>query len=88
MGSSVHGISQARNYTELPFPSQGDLSDPGIKPASLRSPALAGGFFTTSATWEVVMVNSFHLIQLSVGRYQRSLSEGVMCIDVIVSSGM
>ena len=27
----------------LPFPSPGDLPDPGIKPAS---PALAGGFFT------------------------------------------
>ena len=31
---------------------QGSLPDPGIKPASLASPALAGGFFTTSATWE------------------------------------
>ena len=27
-------------------------SDPGIEPVSLMSPALAGGFFTTSATWE------------------------------------
>ena len=26
--------------------------DPGIKTVSLTSPALAGGFFTTSATWE------------------------------------
>ena len=34
-----------------PFP--GDLSDSGIEPAS---PALAGGFFTTSATWEAHMV--------------------------------
>ena len=24
----------------------------GVKPTSLTSPALAGGFFTTSATWE------------------------------------
>ena len=31
---------------------QGDLPDPGIQPASLTSPALAGGFFTTSATWD------------------------------------
>ena len=29
----------------------GDLPEPGIKPASLASPALAGGFFTTSTTW-------------------------------------
>ena len=30
----------------------GDLPDPGIEPMSLMSPALAGGFFTASATWE------------------------------------
>ena len=34
----------------LLFPSPGDLPDPGIKLASLASPALAGTFFTTSAT--------------------------------------
>ena len=37
----------------MPFPSPGDLSDPGIKPRSLMSPGLAGRFFTTSSTWEV-----------------------------------
>ena len=31
-----------------------DLPDPGIEPASLMSPALAGRFFTTSATWEAL----------------------------------
>ena len=36
----------------LPFPLPGDIPDPGIKPTSLMSPALADGFFTTSATWE------------------------------------
>ena len=30
----------------VPFPAPGDLPDPGIEPASLASPALAGGFFT------------------------------------------
>ena len=35
----------------MPF-SKGDLSDPGIDPHSLMSPALAGRFFTTSTTWE------------------------------------
>ena len=34
-GSSVHGISQARILEWVPFPSPGDLPDPGIKPASL-----------------------------------------------------
>ena len=45
-GSSVHGILQARYWSELPFPSPGDLPDPGIEPASLMSPVLAGRFFT------------------------------------------
>ena len=34
------------------MPSSWDLPDPGIKPISLASPALAGRFFTTSAAWE------------------------------------
>ena len=36
----------------LSCPPPGDLLDPGIEPMSLMSPALAGGFFTASATWE------------------------------------
>ena len=36
-GFSVHGIFQARILEWLPFPSPGDLPNPGIKP---RSPAL------------------------------------------------
>ena len=51
LGSCVHGISQARILEWLPCPTTEDLPDPGIKLTSL-SPALAGGFFTTSATWE------------------------------------
>ena len=30
---------------------QGIIPNPGIEPASLMSPPLTGGFFTTSATW-------------------------------------
>ena len=40
------------SWNGLPFPSAGDLPDSGIKLESLMSPALAGGFFTTSTTWE------------------------------------
>ena len=43
-GSSVHGTLQAR-ILECPFPSPGDLPDPGTEPPSLTSPAVAGGFF-------------------------------------------
>ena len=45
-GFSVSGISQARILSGLPFLPPGDLPNPGIKP---RSPALAGGFFTTES---------------------------------------
>ena len=34
-------------------PSPGDIPNPGIKPVSLTSPALADEFFTIRATWEV-----------------------------------
>ena len=41
------GFSRQEYWSGLPFPSPGDLPDPGIKPESPESPALAGGFFTT-----------------------------------------
>ena len=34
-------------WSGLPLPSPGDVLNPGIKPNSLGSPALAGGFFTS-----------------------------------------
>ena len=51
-GSSVHGISRQEHWNGLPFPLPGDLPDPAIKRSFLMSLALAGWFFTTSATWE------------------------------------
>ena len=46
------GFSRQEYWSRLPFPPAGDLHDPGIKPTFLASPALAGEFFTTNATWE------------------------------------
>ena len=46
------GFSRQEYCSGLLFPSAGDLLHPGIKPTSPGAPALAGGFFTTSATWE------------------------------------
>jgi len=46
-GSSVLVIVQARRLEWVAISPPGDLPDPGIKPASLASSALAGGFFTT-----------------------------------------
>ena len=44
-GSSVQGISQSQDYwSGLPFPSPGDLPNPGIE---LRSPALQADALTS-----------------------------------------
>ena len=40
-------FSRQEYWNGLPFPPPGDLPNPGIKPVSLESPALAGRFFTT-----------------------------------------
>ena len=45
--SSIHGFSREEYWSGLPFPSPGDLPNPGIEP---RSPALAGRFLTIWAT--------------------------------------
>ena len=50
--SAIHGILQARTLEWVAMPSSRESSQPGIEPTSLMSPALAGGFVTTSATWE------------------------------------
>ena len=58
------GFSRQENWTGLPCPPPGDLPDPGIKPISLTSPALAGGLFTTSTIWEAVSCLLVKVIQL------------------------
>ena len=62
-GSSAHGIFQARilewAHWSGPFPTLGDLPDPGIKPESCASPALAGGFFTNRATKSIVVLGTW-----------------------------
>ena len=41
------GFSRQEYWSGLPFPSKGDLPNPGIEHASPASPAVAGRFFTT-----------------------------------------
>ena len=64
-GSSVHGILQARILQWVAMPSSRGSSNPGIKPSYLLSPALAGWFFTTSATWEA---HTFTYIKVQFSR--------------------
>ena len=53
---AVHKILQQEYQSGLPCPPPGDLPNPGIEPMSLTSPALADGFFSTSTTWEALLL--------------------------------
>ena len=46
------GFSRQEYWSGVPCPPPGDFPNLGIEPMSPMSPALAGGFFTTSTTWE------------------------------------
>ena len=48
------GFSRQEYWSGWPCPPPGHPPDLGIEPASLMSLALAGGYFTTSATWEAL----------------------------------
>ena len=69
------GILQARILEWVAIPPPGDLPDPGIEPASLRSLALAGRFFTTSttATREAPVFGP-----LALAKYQKSILMGYL----------
>ena len=46
-GSSVHGPTRQEYCSGLPFPTRGDLPDPGVEHTSSASPASVSGFFIT-----------------------------------------
>ena len=55
MDSSLHPsmeFSRQEYWSGLPYHPPGDFPDPGIEFTSFTSSALAGRFFTTSASWE------------------------------------
>ena len=62
------GFPRQQYWNGLLFPTPGDLPDPGTEPASLVSPALAGGFFTASATWKALyikyIINTYNIISI------------------------
>ena len=70
------GFSRQEYWSGLPFPTPGDLPDPGIEPTSLMSPALAGGFFITSTTWEAQSPSDFVLESSPYYSIPRQKSDG------------
>ena len=55
------GFSRQELWSGLPCPLPGNLPDPGIEPTSLKSPALAGGCFITSALGSTLSPRLFSL---------------------------
>jgi len=53
------GFSRQEYWSGLPCSPPRDLPNLEIEPIPLMSPEFAGGFFTTSATWEAQNVYSF-----------------------------
>ena len=94
-GSSIHGILRARILEWLPFPSPGDLTDPGIEPASLTSFALAGEFLMTSTTCEsptgIILRTNFSPLHSQASQEGASchvLASGFLGFLISLSSGV
>ena len=85
-------FSRQEQWSGAPFPTAGDLPDPGIEPVSLVSPALAGRFFTISASWEalwVIVLNPKESVEYPLGPLPLALprlpvlgSFGTICFSV------
>ena len=76
------GFPRQEYWSGLSCPPPGDLPDPRVEPASLMSPALADGFFTTSATWEaqfLVLKESLLLHEFLIMAFWSSL----ICFDLL-----
>ena len=48
-------VSRQEYWSRLPLHTPGDLPNPGIEPTAFGPSALAGRFFTASATWEALL---------------------------------
>ena len=69
------GFSRQEYWSGLTRTPPGDLPNPGIKPESLMSPAIAGRFFTTSATWKPILEYFTQIISLD---RQKSLRKNIL----------
>ena len=73
------GFSRQEYWSRLPGSPPGDLPDPGIEPTPRMTPALAGGIFTASATWE-----AFHGESHTLLHFVASLSSIFLFVSSLV----
>ena len=79
------GFSRQEYWSGLPFSPPGDLPGPGIEPVSPTSPTLAGGFFSSSATWVPGRKKHTEIQPCSPGSY--SMDRKLRCIHMASFSG-
>ena len=75
------GFSRQEYWSGLPLPPPEDLPNPGIKPMSPVSPALAGGFFTTEPPGKTVYIYGLHIplrFKLSIWFMNMLLAENII----------
>ena len=78
------GFSRQEYLSGLRCPPPEDIPHPRIEPTTLVSPALAGGFFTTTATWEALHVGIDNKLKhKEMGQLQilRHIKKKIMCYD-------
>ena len=49
-------LARLKYWSGFPYPPLGNLPDPGVKCISLISPIVTSGFFSTTATWEALVL--------------------------------
>ena len=70
------GFFRQESWSGLPFPTPGDLPDPGIEPKSPVSPALAGRFFTTAPPATPPKSSTYNIKDLMIVQIVHRLASG------------
>ena len=78
------GFSRQEYWNGLPCPLPGDLPDPGIELLYHMSPALAGGFLSTSATWKAQVPPYLALGHLAFSFHLESEKKTAIPVLVII----
>ena len=62
-------FSRQEHWSKLPFPSTGDLPNPGTEPTFLASLALAGGFFTIAPPGKPLLFHKYNVFKYCFDNY-------------------